>query len=78
MLHVKEIQVTGEALCLQKRTSSKNMKFPNLFLFCGQHNGEFNPDPGPKQGLWIGIRIDLNPWIRIRIEKADPDPGGQK
>jgi len=54
------------------------MKFPNLFLFCGQHNGEFNPDPGPKPGLWIRIRIDLSRWIQISIEKADPDPGGQK
>jgi hypothetical protein len=38
--------------------------------------------PDPQPGLWIRIRIDFCCWIRIRIriQKAipNPDPGGQK
>jgi hypothetical protein len=69
VLHVKEVQATGEALSPQKRT---------FYEFCGPPNGEFNPGSGPKPGLWIPIRIHLSRWIRIRIENADPHPGGQK
>jgi hypothetical protein len=29
-------------------------------------------------GLRIRIRINLSCWIRIRIQIADPNPGGQK
>jgi hypothetical protein len=39
-------------------------------------------DPDPSiQGFGSGsawIRINLSCWIRIRIQIADPDPGGQK
>jgi hypothetical protein len=40
-------------------------------------------DPDPFTGSVSGsgsawIRINLSCWIRIRIQIADPDPGGQK
>ena len=30
-----------------------------------------------ESGLWIRIRIHFISWIRIRIQYADPDPGGK-
>jgi hypothetical protein len=48
-------------------------KFIMFFLKCLRYVQGFGSVSG---SAWI--RINLSCWIRIRIQIADPDPGGQK
>ncbi len=51
---------------------SPNLSSPCIYFSCKQG---FGSGSGSVSG-WI--RINLSCWIRIRIQIADPDPGGQK
>jgi hypothetical protein len=47
---------------------------------CGNSSDVTDPDPDRSAAFFAGFRnrINLSCWIRIRIQIADPDLGGQK
>ncbi len=68
----KQVQY-GTRYCWDRCTA------PVLFT-CNTESQYCGAESGP-QGFGSGsawIRINLSCWIRIRIQIADPDPGGQK
>ena len=61
--------------------TSKTINSPIYHYFHQETYNRFIFELSPRRrmkklGLWIRIRIHFSSWIRIRIQCADPDPGG--